>query len=242
MSEMRVLLGEYVSLRRSLGFAVKEADCLLPSFVAFCEATSAGHVTTELALAWATSRPQLLAVSKRQRLTAVRGFAEYLKTVDELTEVPAPDLLPASYRRVTPHIYTDEEIEALMAAARTLSPPIRAHTYETLIGLLAVSGIRIGEAIRLDRSDIDHARSRLVVRDSKLEKGREVPLHSSTLGAARRLRSRTRPSLQRNRRREFLRLHARDAASSLHRPSRLLAAHLARRPPRPRRTQPSAHP
>jgi len=183
MSELPAALEAYVSLRRSLGFVLKEADFLLPSFVAFAQARETPYLTTELALEWANSHPGVLAVTKRQRLSAVRGFATYLKTIDDRTEIPPPDLLPATYRRVTPHIYTDEEIDALLAAAGQLTPPIRARTYETLIGLLAVSGIRIGEAIRLDRTDIDHARSVLVVRNSKLEKARQVPLHLSTLKA-----------------------------------------------------------
>jgi integrase/recombinase XerD len=183
MSELRAHLGDYVRLRRALGFVLKEGDCLLPSFVAFCEAAGADYVTTPLALDWAVAHPEVLPVTKRQRLAAVRGFANYLNSFDDRTEVPSPDLLPATYSRVAPHIYTDAEIDALMAATATLSPPFRASTYRALIGLLAVSGIRVGEAIRLDDSDIDNARSLLVVRNSKLEKAREVPLHSSTLVA-----------------------------------------------------------
>lgn len=183
MSELGDHLDGYVRLRRGLGFALKEADCLLPSFVAFADDRAALHVTTELALAWATAHPGVLAVTQRQRLTAVRGFATYLKALDDRTEIPAADLLPAHYRRITPHIFNDEEITALIAAASMLTPPIRAATYQTLIGLLAVTGIRIGEAIRLDRSDIDIDRSLLTVRDSKNEKRREVPLHTSTMAA-----------------------------------------------------------
>jgi integrase/recombinase XerD len=183
MSELRAHLADYIALRRCLGFVCKEGDCLLPSFVGFLEARGAQHVTTELALAWATSNPGVLAVTKRQRLVAVRGFAEYLKTLDERTEVPPAELLPATYSRVTPYIYSDKDIDALISAARTLTPVLRARTYETFIGLLAVSGIRMGEAIRLDRCDIDHTRSLLVVRNSKLEKAREVPLHQSALEA-----------------------------------------------------------
>jgi integrase len=107
----------------------------------------------------------------------------YLKTFDDTTEVPPADLLPASYSRVTPYLYSDEEIERLMAAARLLSPALRGLTYSTLIGLLAVSGMRVGEAIRLDRDDVDYGRSLLVVRNSKREKAREVPLHETTLEA-----------------------------------------------------------
>jgi integrase/recombinase XerD len=183
MSELRARLSDYVALRRSVGFVLKEGDWLLPSLVDYLEGRGARTVSTELALAWATAPPGVLAVTKHQRLVAARGFATYLKTLDDDTEVPPADLLPASYTRVTPYLYSDEEIERLMAAARTLSPALRALTYETLIGLLAVSGIRVGEAIRLDRDDIDHRRSLLIVRNSKLEKAREVPLHNSALEA-----------------------------------------------------------
>jgi integrase/recombinase XerD len=183
MTELRCHLRDYTALRRSLGFAAKEADFLLPSFLTYLEERHATNVTTELALAWASSPEGVLAVTRRQRLSAVRGFARHLSNLDEATEIPPLDLLPASYSRVTPYLYSDEEIEALMAAARSLSPGLRALTYETVIGLLAVSGIRIGEAIRLGRDDVDVVRSLLVVRDSKVERSREVPLHETTLAA-----------------------------------------------------------
>lgn len=182
MSDLRTHLGDYVELRRSLGFACREADWLLPSFLAYLEGRGGRHITADLALAWATA-PDVLAITKRQRLGAVRGFAEYLRAIDERTEVPPTDLLPATYTRVAPYLYSDEEIEALMAATRSLRPALRAVTYEALIGLLAVSGIRVGEAIGLDRDDIDYERALLVVRGSKRVLRREVPLHDSTLHA-----------------------------------------------------------
>lgn len=182
MSDLRAHLADYVELRRSLGFACKEADWLLPSFLTYLEEHGGRHVTTHLALAWATE-PDVLPITKRQRLGAVRGFAAYLRAIDSGTEVPPTDLLPATYTRVAPYLYSDKEIEALMAAARSLEPALRAVTYETLIGLLAVSGIRVGEAIRLDHGDVDYERSLLVVRESKRVRSREVPLHDSTLHA-----------------------------------------------------------
>lgn len=182
MSELRRHL-DYVALRRSLGYVMKEGNFLLPSFVGFLEAQGAEQVTTELCLAWATLRADVLPVTRRQRLGAARRFAEYLKILDDKTEVPPADLLPATYNRVTPYLYSDEEICRLMAAARSLAPVTRALTYETLIGLLAVSGMRVGEAIRLSRRDVDYERSLLVVRNSKLERAREVPLHATTLSA-----------------------------------------------------------
>jgi integrase len=183
MSDLQRQLGDYVSLRRSLGYVTREADWLLPSFVAYLEDRGARQVTTELAVAWAASPSGILPITRKQRLGVARGFAMYLKTFDDTTEVPPADLLPASYSRVTPYLYSDEEIERLMAAARSLSPALRGLTYSTLIGLLAVSGMRVGEAIRLDRDDVDYGRSQLVVRNSKREKAREVPLHETTLEA-----------------------------------------------------------
>lgn len=183
MSALRTHLADYVALRRSLGFALKEADWLLPSFVAYLEDHDAQRVTTDLALAWSTSPSGVLPVTKRQRLGAARGFAQYLRNIDPATEVPPADLLPAAYTRVTPYLYSDKDIGRLMAAARSLRPAVRALTYETLIGLLAVTGIRLGEAISLDDNDIDHERSLLVVRNSKARNAREVPLHESALAA-----------------------------------------------------------
>lgn len=176
-------LADYVALRRSLGFAVKEADWLLPGFVGYLAEHDARHVTCELALAFATAPAQVLPVTHRQRLTAIRGFAGYLHNLDQRHQVPPPDLLPARYSRVTPFLYSDDDVLQLLAAARGLSPTQRAHTFATLIGLLAVSGLRLGEALRLGRDDVDYSRAMLLVRHAKLGASREVPLHSSALVA-----------------------------------------------------------
>ncbi len=96
MSNLRAHLDDYVTLRRSLGFALKEADWLLPSFVAYLEAHDARHLTVDLALRWATSPSNVLPITKRQRLGAARGFAAYLHTIDDHTEVPPSDLLPTT--------------------------------------------------------------------------------------------------------------------------------------------------
>jgi integrase/recombinase XerD len=183
MNELRARLSDYAALRRSLGFAAKELDYYLPSFVRYMESKEAGHISTGAALAWATLPAGLLPVSYSQRLGAVRGFARYLANLDPMTEVPPADLLPVRYSRVAPYLYSDDDVSALMAAARNLAPELRGATYETFIGLLAVSGLRSGEAIRLDRADI--RRHQLVVRNSKHEAAREVPLHQTALRALR---------------------------------------------------------
>jgi integrase len=99
--------------------------------------------------------------------------------------VPPADLLAHRSRRAEPYPYTDEDIVGLLRAARTLRSPLRAATYETLIGLLAVTGMRVGEAIALDRDDVDWDNGLLVVRHSKFDKSREVVLHATTIDALR---------------------------------------------------------
>ncbi|MGH2944018.1 MAG: tyrosine-type recombinase/integrase, partial [Solirubrobacteraceae bacterium] len=140
-------------------------------------------ITTRAALEFArlpgSASPNYLS----RRLRAVRGFARYLHALDPACEVPPTELLPASKYRPAPYLYRDEEIIALMTAAGGLRPPLRAATFQTLIGLLACTGLRIGEAIRLDRGDVDPAHRVLTIRDSKFGKSREVLVHQSTVRA-----------------------------------------------------------
>jgi len=130
----------------------------------------------------------------RQRLVVVRGFAKYLQTIDSRTEMPSLDHLPASEGiRSTPYVYSAADITALLSATETLRAPLRVATYRTLLGLLAVTGMRVGEAIALDEHDFDRRREVLVIRKTKFDKSREVPLHASTVQAlARYLRDRNR--------------------------------------------------
>jgi integrase len=195
MSPLRQALADYLRIRRALGYKLERAGKLLPQFLDYLEQTGAEAVTTERALAWAT-----LPVGSGRwwafRLSMVRGFAAYLQTLDPATEVPPKDLLAGRPPRATPYLYSDAEIAALIAAADTLRFPLRVATYRTLIGLLAVTGLRVGEAIRLDRGDLDFTHELLVVRNSKFGKSREVPLHPSTILALRdylRLRDRHQP-------------------------------------------------
>jgi integrase len=113
----------------------------------------------------------------------VRGLARYARTIDARTEIPPKDVLPQIRPRHQPYIYSDADVTALMTATRRIRDPFRAHTYRTLIGLLASSGMRVGEAIALDRTDLDHERGVVTVRDGKFGKSREIPLHSTTLEA-----------------------------------------------------------
>jgi integrase/recombinase XerD len=185
MSELRAALQDYLALRRALGYTLKEAGWLLSDFVGYLEEHRASHVTTELALAWATRPAGTHPRWWSKRLSTARGFARHLATIDPRNQVPPADLLPAAYTRVTPYLYSDADITALLAAARALSPALRAATYQTLIGLLAVSGLRIGEAIGLDQADVDDDALLLAVRKAKPGSARTVPLHETTAGALR---------------------------------------------------------
>lgn len=177
---------QYLELRRALGFKLEHAGLYLPDFVAFLAAHGSPVITTALALRWAQQPPTALPVSWARRLDAIRGFARYQHALDPRTEVPPSDLIPRGGHRPRPYIYTDGEIGALMQAARRLSYPLQAATYETVIGLLAVTGMRIGEVRALDDGDVNWARSLLTVNRSKFQKSRLVPVDRSTLAALRR--------------------------------------------------------
>jgi integrase/recombinase XerD len=188
MSALGRHLDEYLRLRRLLGHDLADAARLLPRFVEHLERNQAEVVTIEAAVAWALE-PQAPAGSTvwGRRMMAVRGFARYLAGIDPRTEVPPAGLIPICRRWRPPFIYSDADILALMdQARRTIAQPLRAATYETLIGLLAATGLRVGEAVRLDRHDIDHSDAVLLVRRSKFGKSRHVPLQPSTLDALQR--------------------------------------------------------
>jgi integrase/recombinase XerD len=182
MSTLRAALRDYLQVRRSLGFKLESDERLLESFVGFLEQNGVARVTTEQALCWAKLPQDARPYHWRKRLGVVRLFARYLATIDPATEIPSKDLLPATRQRLAPYIYSPAEIAALMDAARALRPPSRAATFETLIGLLACSGLRLGEALALDRDDVDLDDGALRVR-GKQGKQREVPLHHSTVEA-----------------------------------------------------------
>ena len=195
MTDLRAAAHDYLTVRRQLGFELKQPGRTLEDFVEFMQRAGMARVTTELALMWATS-VQAHPYRWRRRLGVVRGFARYLSTIDPATEIPPEDLLPAALPRVAPYLYSPGEIQALMAAARALSPRLRAATFETVIGLLAVTGLRPGEALGLDRTDVDLSDGALHVRAAKQNKHREVPLHDTTTTVLRRysrLRDRHQP-------------------------------------------------
>lgn len=184
MIELAERVEDYLTMRRALGYKLTHQARLLRDFAAYVEHHDpAAGVTVEVALEWATLPENTEPVWWAQRLSAVRGFATHLQTVDARTEVPPKDLLAYRARRQAPHVYSDAEIVGLLAAARGICSPFRAVTYETLIGLLAATGLRVGEAIGLDRDDVDLNERLLIVRSAKFGKTRAVPVHDSTSDA-----------------------------------------------------------
>lgn len=186
MTGLRGSAQEYLSLRRAVGFKLARAEGLLAGFVAFAEAEGATSVTTDLALRWATLPIDASPGWWSSRLSVVRCFARHLSAIDPSTEVPPLDALTRSSiaaRRAEPYLYSPTEIDALMDAAGSARFALTAATCRTVIGLLAVSGMRISEALGLENEDVAWDRAVLVIRQSKFGRSREVPLHDSTIGA-----------------------------------------------------------
>jgi integrase len=176
----------YLAMRRALGFKLTTFGQKLVSFIDYLEAHDLNVIITESALAWATSTPRSTdAVHWSRRLMVARIFARHMAVLDPATEIPPTDILAHHYRRITPHLYTPEQITALLAGADRLHPPLRGLTWHTLICLLAVTGMRTSEVCRLDRDDLDLHEGVLTVRDSKYGKHRQVPVHPSTTTALR---------------------------------------------------------
>jgi integrase/recombinase XerD len=179
VSALRQRADEYLTIRRSLGFKLTEHGQLLGRFIDSLDAAGATVITTEAALSWAQSSAASRA-REGQRLSVVRCFASYMEAIDPYTQVPPRDLLSARFNRRVPYLYTPTEVTALMAAARSVSPPLQAATYETMIGLLAATGMRLGEAVGLSRDDVDVSGQLLVVRCGKNTRSRLVPIHVTT--------------------------------------------------------------
>jgi integrase len=185
MTALEQQAADYLQIRRALGFKLERAEKLLAQYLAYLDTTSQDRVTIENALAWARLPAAGSGNWWAQRLSVARGFATYLHAVDPAHEIPPADALARRIRRSVPYLYTEQEISALMAASSRLRGRLRQTTYRTVIGLLAVTGMRVGEAIRLDRGDLDVANGLLTVRESKFGKSRELPLHASTVTALR---------------------------------------------------------
>jgi len=173
----------YLALRCNLGFKLKPHHRYLKEFSSFLQQKGISRISSRLALEWATQPQRLHPSVWAARLTAVRGFARYWSATDPSTEVPLPGLLPYRPPRAKPYLYSDEQIQRLLEAAKSMKArhPLQPWTYYCLLGLLTVTGLRISEALNLQNQDIDWAEGIVTIRDAKFGKTRLVPLHRSTL-------------------------------------------------------------
>lgn len=187
---LRQPLADYLTLRRSLGFKLVRHEKLLAQFLAHLEDAGVSVVTVAAAVDWSVLPSGGDGYWWGYRLSVVRGFAKYLHALDPRHEVPPTDLLPQRPHRAVPYLYSDAEIAALIAAADTLGTPARRATFGTLIGLLRVTGMRVGEAIALDRDDVDLTQGRLLIRHGKFDKTRELWLHPTATEALQHYRRR----------------------------------------------------
>jgi site-specific recombinase XerD len=182
MITLREAIDHYLRLRRDLGFKLIQADGWLHDFATFMEQQHATVITPELALQWAVQPQHAQPSTWARRLATIRRFARYHRNLDPRTEIPPSGLLAQKSERAKPYPYTDEEVVRLMQAAATLPSAhgLRAQSYCCLLGLLAVTGLRIGEALALKREDVDLSAGLLMIRSAKFDKSRWVPLHRST--------------------------------------------------------------
>ncbi len=185
MNTLREAVRDYLDLRRSLGFKLREAGKELIDFIRFLERHNAGYITQILALAWAQQPSNAQPAYWAHRLSSVRGFARYRSATDPRTQIPPPGLLPFQPKRARPYLYSEEEIRSLLRAAlqmphRYQCGQLRPWTFYCLFGLLSVSGLRLGEARNLELQDVDLKAGVLTIRGAKFGKTRLVPLHAST--------------------------------------------------------------
>lgn len=173
----------YLALRRAMGFELGIAGKQLMQFAQFAQASGTGPLTIEVAMAWANCARAAAPLTRARRVEVLRPFAKYLRQVDPATQVPERDLFGRAHRRLTPHIFTLAEIGQLLAAAAQLPPAggLRPIAYQTLFGLIAATGLRLGEAVKLKVGDVDLVAGALTVRQTKFRKSRLVPLHSTTV-------------------------------------------------------------
>ena len=183
MKTVREAIGDYLALRRSLGFKLKKHQRFLEEFASFLEQESTSQITSRRALLWATQPKHVQPSEWAARLSVVRGFAHYWSATDTTTEVPPDGLLPYRPRRAKPYLYSEEQILQLLETAKNMpaTHSLQPWTYYCLLGLLAVTGLRISEVLNLRGADIDWSEGVLTIRDAKFGKSRLVPLHASTL-------------------------------------------------------------
>jgi integrase len=183
MTDVSSALTDYLTTRHAMGYKLDVHRLVLRHLVEHLEAIGAEHLTIDEAIRFATQPPEAAPVWSAGKLGIIRGFTRYLVALDPATEVPPTNLLPEPSHRIVPYIYSDEELAKVLAAADHLKPEHRTDTYRHVISLLAVTGMRVGDAVRLDRDDVDLERGLLTIVNSKFGKSRQIPLHPTTVEA-----------------------------------------------------------
>jgi len=176
----------YLAERRQAGCTMHVVGSQLKSFVRFAQTRAhRGPLTCALLLAWAQASRRPRERTAAARLTQIRPFAQFCHRLDPRDEIPPAEFFGPGHRHRTPHIYSAAELRALLAAAAQWPPRgcLRADSYSTLFGLLAATGLRLSEALALERHDVDFERGLIHVREGKFHKTRYVPLHASTIRA-----------------------------------------------------------
>lgn len=183
MSALAEIAAEYLRLRRLLGHNLDEHHRLLPRFVAYLDSIEATTITVQAAVAWSTDGVDPTTTNGARRMMVARGFARHMAGLDEHTEIPPVGLIPMRQRWRPPFLFNATDIGVLMNAAGHRRWPLPSVTYPTLIGLLAATGMRIGEALRLEPDDINHTDAVIMIRQSKFGKSRLVPVRPETITA-----------------------------------------------------------
>ncbi len=185
MKPLTKAVRDYLTMRRSLGFKLVRHETALREFLLFLEQKRSAAITVKLALEWATRHENQKPYEWAARLSIVRGFTRHWSATDPLTEIPALGLLPYRPPRARPYFYSKLEIQKLLKAAKTKPSidPLRPWTYYCLFGLLAVTGLRLGEALHLQTENMDWSEGILTIKGAKFGKSRLVPLHRSTCEA-----------------------------------------------------------
>jgi len=182
MKSLMTSLHEYIEMRRSFGYQLKETEQNLKKFITYLKKKGCQYITVQLAVEWAILPKNVKRAYWSRRLCFVRLFAQYRMAEDPRTEVPLPHLLSQQPNRAIPYIYSDKEIQQLLGACQLLlSLGLRHHTYFTFFGLMAVTGCRISELISLNRDDLDVKNNWIIIRNSKCNKSRLLPLHQTTI-------------------------------------------------------------
>lgn len=186
MNTLNKHVEDYLRLRRALGFKLEREGQWLAELAAHVDAAGAATLTSELAIAWASQRASAGPNGWAKRLGVARKFATHLQTILPATEVPPPGVFPTRRHRPTPYLWSPQDIGGLLEGARALASPLRAATHEAIFGLLAASGMRIGEAVGLQRNDVDLGAGVITIRHAKFDRSRLVPLHTTVTEALRR--------------------------------------------------------